>query len=128
VLKGEIHLPILLDYFHQPQYSHAANLITSSSYPSGGGTLDFTLLIILTSRWPRSNGSIPGSGKNSILHSIKTDSTAHPVSYSMATMGSFPGKKWSGRKANHLLPPEHRSLMHSVMLSIPRMSSTYRDD
>jgi hypothetical protein len=37
VLTGKIHLPILLDYFHQPPYGHAilsaVNLMTSSHLP-----------------------------------------------------------------------------------------------
>jgi hypothetical protein len=37
VLTGEINLPILLDYFHQPPYGHAilssANVMTSAHLP-----------------------------------------------------------------------------------------------
>jgi hypothetical protein len=39
-------------------------------------------------------GSIPGRGKSFyLLHSVQTGPGAHPASYTMGTMGSFPGAK-----------------------------------
>jgi hypothetical protein len=35
----------------------------------------------------------PGVQDLSLLHSVQTDSGAHPTSYSMGTGGSFPGGK-----------------------------------
>jgi hypothetical protein len=38
----------------------------------------------------------PGNEDFSFLHSIKTESGAHPVSYLMGTQASFPGVKVAG--------------------------------
>jgi hypothetical protein len=53
-------------------------------------------------------GSIPGKGKRcSLLHSVQTGSVAHPASYTMGTVGSFPGVNRQGMKLTthlHLVP------------------------
>jgi hypothetical protein len=41
-------------------------------------------------------GSIPGRAKFSLLHSVLTDSGAHPASYPMGTRGNFPRGKAPG--------------------------------
>jgi hypothetical protein len=41
-------------------------------------------------------GSIPSSARFSLLHSVQTDSGAHPASYPTGTGDSFPGGKAAG--------------------------------
>jgi hypothetical protein len=40
----------------------------------------------------------------SLLHSVQTDSGAHPVSYLIGTGALSPGIKWLGREADHSPP------------------------
>jgi hypothetical protein len=50
--------------------------------------------------------SIPGNGRFSLLHSVQTDSGAHPASYPMGTGGSFVREvKRKGREADHSPAP-----------------------
>jgi hypothetical protein len=48
-------------------------------------------------------GVWPGRGKRfSLLHSVQTGSGAHPASYPMCTLGSFPGgEMWLGHETDH---------------------------
>jgi hypothetical protein len=39
-----------------------------------------------------------------VLHSVQTESGAHPASYSMGTWGNFLGMKRLGLEADHSLP------------------------
>jgi hypothetical protein len=63
-------------------------------------------------------GSIRGTANNFLLHSVQTDSAAHPVFYPMGTGGSFTGVKRQRREAEHSLPSRAevkngRAVLHS---------------
>jgi hypothetical protein len=45
-----------------------------------------------------------GAGNFSLHHRVQNGSGAHPASYPMATRGSFPGCKATGREADHSPP------------------------
>jgi hypothetical protein len=52
-------------------------------------------------------GSIPGGGVGRnffLIHRIQTGTGAHLVSYTMGSVGSFPGGKVVGREADHSPP------------------------
>jgi hypothetical protein len=49
-------------------------------------------------RVPAEAGNFP------LHHRVQTGSGAHPVSYPMGTVGSFPGVKRAGREADHSPP------------------------
>jgi hypothetical protein len=71
-------------------------LDTSSGYLSGialGYELDDRGVRVLA-----------GAGNFSLHHRVQTGSGAHPPSYPMGTMGSFPGIKRQGRVADHSPP------------------------
>jgi hypothetical protein len=65
----------------------------------------FILVSALTvTKWLRLKGTLL-LYDSSLLHSIQTDSEAHPVSYPMGTGGSFPwGIKQQRRQADHSSP------------------------
>jgi hypothetical protein len=46
-------------------------------------------------------GSIPGTARFFLLHSVQTGSGAHPASNSVGTGGSYLGVKRPGREADH---------------------------
>jgi hypothetical protein len=59
-----------------------------------------------------SQGSIPSRGRDfSLLHSVQTDSGAHPASYPMDTRALFSGVKWLGHEADHT-PPSSVEVMN----------------
>jgi hypothetical protein len=45
-----------------------------------------------------------GAGNFCLHHRVQNGSGAHPTSYPMGTMGSFPGVRRPGREANHSPP------------------------
>jgi len=47
-------------------------------------------------------GFLAGTGNFSLHHCVQNGPGAHPASYPMATMGSFPEVKWLGRESDHL--------------------------
>jgi hypothetical protein len=73
-------------------------LDTSSGYLSG-----IALGYELDDRGSRVRFLI-GAGNFSLYHRVQTGAGAHPASYPMGTMGSFPGVKQPGREAD-LSPP-----------------------
>jgi hypothetical protein len=59
-----------------------------------------------------------------VLHSVQTDSDAHPASFSMGTVGSLPGGKRTGRDADHTSPSSAEVKKVGVILSFPHVSSS----
>jgi hypothetical protein len=71
-----------------------------------------------------------GAGNSSLHHRVQTGSGAHPPSYPMGTMGSFPGVKRPGREADHSPPSSAEGkecvelylhspiLLHGVVLNL----------
>jgi hypothetical protein len=47
---------------------------------------------------------LAGAGNFSLHHRVQNGSGAHPASYPMGTVGSFPGVKRPGREADHSSP------------------------
>jgi hypothetical protein len=66
-------------------------------------------------------GSIPI--KFSLLHSVQTDSGAHPASYAIGTWGYFLGGKRQGREADHSSPSTAEVKKGGAIPPFPYMSS-----
>jgi hypothetical protein len=66
-------------------------------------------------------GSISGNARFSLLHSLKTDSGAHPVC-GMGTGGSFPGVKRQEHEAEHSSPSSVEVKTGGAVPPIPHMS------
>jgi hypothetical protein len=61
-------------------------------------------------------------GQEVFLHSVQTRSGAHPESYSMGTVGSFPVCK-ARREANYLSPPSAEVNSGGAIPPLPHISS-----
>jgi hypothetical protein len=68
-------------------------------------------------------GSIPGSVRFSLLHSVQTDSGAHPASYPVGTVGSFPGLKRPGREVDRSPLSSAEVKKGGAIPPLPNMSS-----
>jgi hypothetical protein len=58
-----------------------------------------------------------GAGNFSLHHRVQNGSGAHPASYPMGTMGSFPGVRRSGREVDHS-PPSSAEVKECVELCL----------